>query len=169
MLELMEVQIVVPRINSVLLDVSAVSKDGGIGGGRFYLMNPIYGSNSSSSIFGRVQLVHFSVSLLVSWMFSVNHEANKLTPVHDALFNSSMLTVWLRNLLLEDHDPSVRRELCTGLYKMCLGSTTSGKTGLQCTGPLLSVLSELLDDALAIKPIHRYRTVGTISDISSSF
>ena len=167
MLELMEVQIVVPRINSVLLDVSAVSKDGGIGGGRFYLMNPIYGSNSSSSIFGRVQLVHFSVSLLVSWMFSVNHEANKLTPVHDALFSSSMLTVWLRNLLLEDHDPSVRRELCTGLYKMCLGSTTSGKTGLQCTGPLLSVLLELLDDALAIKPIHRYRTLGTISDISS--
>ena len=167
MLELMEVHTVIPTINGVLLDVSAVSKDGGIGGGRFYLMNPIYGSNASSSIYGRVQLVHFSVSLLVSWMFSVTHEPNKLTPVHDALFNSSMLTVWLRNLLLEDHDPSVRRELCTGLYKMCLGSTTSGKTGLQCTAPLLSVLLELLDDALAIKPINRYRPVGSISDISS--
>ena len=167
MLDLMDVQVVIPRINGVFLDVSAVSKDGGIGGGKFYLMNPIYGSNTSSSIFGRVQLVHFSVSLLVSWMFSVNHEPNKLTLVHDALFNSSTLTIWLRNLLLEDHDPSVRRELCTGLYKMCLGSTTSGKTGLQCTAPLLSVLLALLDDALAIKPLNRYRSMGSLSDISS--
>ena len=167
MLELMDVQTVIPRINGVFLDVSAVSKDGGIGGGKFYLLNPIYGSNASSSIFGRVQLVHFSASLLVSWMFSVTHETNKSTPVHDAFFNSSMLTVWLRSLLLEDHDPSVRRELCTGLYKMCLGSTTTGRTGLQYTAQLLSILLELLDDALAIKPLNRYRAIGSLSDISS--
>ena len=139
MLELMDVETVIPRISGVLLDVSGVSKDGGLGGGKFYMNNSII-SNSSSSIFGRVQLVHYSVSLLVSWLFSAPCDANKLTAVHDALFSTTPLTVWLRNLLLEDFDPSVRRELCTGLYKMCLGSTTSGRTGLLCTTPLLSVL-----------------------------
>lgn len=167
MLDLMDVHKVVPRIGAVLMDVSGVSKDGGIGGGKFYMTNALCNSNASSSIFGRVQLVHYSVSLLVSWLFSVPHEPNKLSPVHDALFSSTSLTIWLRNLLLEDHDPSVRRELCTGLYKMCLGSTTSGRTGLLCTAPLLSALLELLDDALAIKPISRYRTSGSIIDISS--
>ena len=168
MLELMDVHTVIPRISGVLLDVSAVSKDGGIGGGKFYLTNSICGSNASSSIYGRVQLVHYSVSLLVSWLFSVhNDSSSKLTPVHEALFSSTTLTVWLRNLLLEDHDPSVRRELCTGLYKICLGSTTSGRTGLLCTAPLLSVLLELLDDAIAIKPISRYRRSGSANDCSS--
>ena len=166
MLELMDVETVIPRISGVLLDVSGVSKDGGLGGGKFYMNNSICG-NSSSSIFGRVQLVHYSVSLLVSWLFSAPCDANKLTPVHDALFSTTPLTVWLRNLLLEDFDPSVRRELCTGLYKMCLGSTTSGRTGLLCTTPLLSVLLELLDDALAIKPMNRYSSSGMGNDISN--
>ena len=68
----------------------------------------------------------------------------------------SGLLKWLRSLLLDDHDPTVRREVCTGLYKLCLGSTVSGaRTGPSCTAPLLSVLLEFLDDALVMKPIRR--------------
>ena len=164
MLDLMDVNRVMPRINSVLLDVSGVSKAGTRGGGKCHLVSS---GGSSSSIFGRVQLVHYSVSLLVSWLFSVpTEESSHPTPEHDALFSSPSLAVWLRSLLLEDHDPSVRRELCTGLNKICLGSTTSGKTGLQCTAPLLSVLLEFLDEALAMKPITRFRRQSASQDNS---
>ena len=168
MLELMDVATVMSRINSVFLDISAISKDGGRGGGKYYMTNSLSGSTTSSSIFGRVQLVHYGVSLLVSWLFSVPCENNKATPVHETLFSSTTLTIWLRSLLLEDYDPSVRRELCTGLYKMCLGSTTSGRVGLMCTAPLLSALLELLDVALAIKPINRHQNLESANDISNT-
>ena len=89
-----------------------------------------------TGVFGRSQVVHYAMNLLVSWVFS--NEGNE-----DALFSSVGLLRWLRNLLLDDHDPSVRREACTGLYKLCLGTTLSGaRTGSSCTAPLLSVLLE---------------------------
>jgi ubiquitin carboxyl-terminal hydrolase 34 len=66
---------------------------------------------------------------------------------------------------LDDHDPAVRRETCTGLYKMCLGMATNGRTGLSCTAPLLSVLLEFLDDALVMKPANRRSELpGAVED-----
>ena len=132
MLALMSAESVMPRLTSVLLDASR-NKDL---------------SQYRNGVFGRAQVVHFSMSLLVAWIYSVDG-------IEDALFTSNGLHVWLRNLLLDDPDPSVRRELCTGLYKMCMGSTTTGRTGISCTAPLLSILMEFLDDALTMTPTRR--------------
>jgi len=102
-----------------------------------------------TGIYGRAQVVHHVLSLLVSWVFSDDGS------FESALFASNGLPAWLRSLLLDDHDPAVRRETCTGLSKMCLGVATNGRTGLSCTAPLLSVLLEFLDDALVMKPANR--------------
>jgi ubiquitin carboxyl-terminal hydrolase 34 len=96
------------------------------------------------------QVVHFAISLLVAWLYSAEDAGE------DAFLASSNLPAWLRSLLLDDPDPAVRRELCTGLYKLCMGSTTDGKrAGMSCTAPLLSVLLEFLDDALVMTPMRR--------------
>ena len=58
-------------------------------------------------------------------------------------------------MLLEDPDPCVRREVCTGIYRMCLGSSSSGRTGASCVAPLLSILLEFLDNAQMMKPQRR--------------
>ena len=61
-------------------------------------------------------------------------------------------TVWLRRLLLEDHDPAVRRDMCTGIYRMCMGSSSNGRTGVTCVAPMLAILLEFLEDAQLMKP-----------------
>ena len=88
-----------------------------------------------TGVFGRSQVVHYAMNLLVSWVFS--NEGNE-----DALFSSVGLLQWLRNLLLDDHDPSVRREACTGLYKLCLGTTLSGARTGKFIFMFLSFVSE---------------------------
>ncbi|QQP55435.1 Ubiquitin carboxylterminal hydrolase 34like [Caligus rogercresseyi] len=133
MLELMNVDIVMPQITSVLLEVSRVKDP----------------NQYRSGVFGRAQVVHFCLSLLVAWIYSMED-------IEDALLASNGLPAWLRHLVLEDYDPAVRREMCTGLYKLCMGSTTSGKTaGVSVTGPMLSILLEFLDDALLMQPVKR--------------
>ncbi|XP_059086581.1 ubiquitin carboxyl-terminal hydrolase puf-like [Tigriopus californicus] len=134
MLDLMNVECVMPRLISVFLDVSC-PKD----------QNP---AHFRASMFGRAPVVHFAMSLLVAWLYSVDD-------IEDVFFASNGLPAWLRNLLLEDPDPAVRRELCTGLYRMCMGSTTNARTGQSCTAPLLSILLEFLDDALVMTPMRR--------------
>ena len=134
MMALMDVDTVINRTTSVLMEASKFAKDP---------------HTYRTAVFGRSQLIHYAFSLLVSWVFSQGS-------TEDALFSSNGLPAWLRSLLLEDHDPAVRRELCTGLYKMCLGSTPTGnKTGSPCIAPLLSVLLEFMDDALVMKPYRR--------------
>ncbi|CAB4065741.1 USP34 [Lepeophtheirus salmonis] len=132
MLDLMNVDVVMPQITSVLLEVSRVKDP----------------NQYRTGVFGRAQVVHFCLSLLVAWIYSMND-------IEDALLSSNGLPAWLRHLVLEDYDPAVRREMCTGLYKLCMGSTTSGKTGVSVTGPMLSILLEFLDDALLMKPVKR--------------
>jgi ubiquitin carboxyl-terminal hydrolase 34 len=134
MIDLMDMDSVITRTTSVLIEASMFARDP---------------HTYRTGVFGRSQVIHYAMSLLVSWVFS--QDGNE-----DALFSSNGLLKWLRNLLLDDHDPAVRREVCTGLYKLCLGSTPTGsKTGSSCTAPLLSVLLEFLDDALAMKPVRR--------------
>ena len=134
MTDLMDVDTVIAKTTSVLLEASQFAKDP---------------NAYRTGVFGRSQVIHHAMSFLVSWVYS--NQGNE-----DALFSSNGLLKWLRSLLLDDHDPTVRREVCTGLYKLCLGSTVSGaRTGSSCTSPLLSVLLEFLDDALIMKPIRR--------------
>ena len=70
------------------------------------------GSQYRTGLFGRSQVVHFAMSLLVSLVYSGGPE------VREALFTQSSINLWLRQLLLEDHDPAVRREACTGIYRL---------------------------------------------------
>ena len=143
MLELMNGSSAIQRLNSVLLDVALIK--------------------NCDQAFSRVQLVHFAINLLLSWMFSsCGNPGGSEGPSQETsgLFNQStgspvdpVTRKWLKALLLEDHDPAVRREMCMGLHKMCLGSTPSGtRNGLPTTAPLMSVLLEFLDQALTMKP-----------------
>ncbi len=141
MLRMMEADRVVPRLASVLMDASHTKQSQD---------NAFY----RTGVFGRAQVVRFAMSLLVAWLFSAEEEAE------DALFASNGLPAWLKGLLLDDPDPSVRREVCTGLYKMCMGSTSSGRSGATCTAPLLSVLLEFLDEALRMAPQSALRRDG---------
>ena len=45
------------------------------------------------------------------------------------MLSKSEISVWLKQLLLEDPDPAVRREMCTGVYRLCLGTASLGRTG----------------------------------------
>ena len=135
MLGLVSVDVVMPRLSSVLVDAS-YNKDSAL-------------QQYRTGVFGRAQVVHFAMSLLVAWLYSSED-------VEDSFLASSNLPAWLRSLLLDDPDPAVRRELCTGLYKLCMGSTTGGRrAGISCTAPVLSILLEFLDDALVMLPMRR--------------
>ena len=126
----------------------------------------IKNQNDQSFSFGRVQLVHFAINLLLSWMFSSvslpggpgggNAGDGSPDPAPATLIstgNPDIIRRWLKALLLEDHDPAVRREMCLGLHKMCLGTTPSGtRNGLPTIAPLLGVLLEFLEQALSMKP-----------------
>ncbi|XP_023333699.1 ubiquitin carboxyl-terminal hydrolase puf, partial [Eurytemora carolleeae] len=71
------------------------------------------------------------------------------------MFSVCGMSIWLKSLLLEDPDPSVRREICTGIYRLCLGSASNGKTGLDCISPVLSILLQYLGQAQLMKPHRR--------------
>jgi len=132
MLAMMSGEAVLPRLTSVLQDTSR-TKDP---------------NQYRTGMFGRSQVVRFSMSLLISWMFSAEE-------AEDLFFASNGLPAWLTGLLLDDPDPAVRRELCTGLYRMCLGGTHTGRSGASCVAPLLSILLEFLDEALRMTPQRR--------------
>ena len=87
-----------------------------------------------------------AMSLLVSWVYSTHPLAET------AMFSHNDMPVWLRRLLLENHDPAVRREMCTGIYRMCMGSSSNGRTGVTCVAPMLAILLEFLEDAQLMKP-----------------
>ena len=55
---------------------------------------------------------------------------------------------------------NVTMQVCTGLYRLCLGSAANGgHTGLHCIGPVLAILLQYLDEAQLMKP-HRWFTIG---------
>ena len=102
-----------------------------------------------TGMFGRGQIVHFAMSLLVSWIFSGDQG------VKEMMLNESNISIWLQHLLLEDPDPSVRREMCTGVYRLCLGTNSQGKTGATLIAPMLEILLQYLDHAQRMKPPRR--------------
>ncbi|KAL1475021.1 hypothetical protein MTO96_037596 [Rhipicephalus appendiculatus] len=60
---------------------------------------------------------------------------------------------WLRRLVLDDPDPAVRREACTGLYRLCLGVDADGRGGQAYIGPLLASLLDFLSAAQSMQPL----------------
>jgi len=88
------------------------------------------------------------MALLVSWVHSGE-------PVRQALFAAPHFPKWLQRLVLEDPEPAVRREVCTALYRLCLGSSPpvpAANTGLNVTAHLLSHLLEYLVIAETMRP-----------------
>ena len=129
MLELMECPSVMVTLGHVFLD----SKDG---------------SSYRTGMFGRGQIVHFAMSLLVSWVYS-----DTSGQVEDMMFSQSEISVWLKQLLSED--PAVRREMCTGVYRLCLGTASQGRTGAGMIAPLLAILLQYFEHAQTMKPPRR--------------
>lgn len=148
MLSMMSADSVMPRITSILNEAS-LPKD----------LN-----HYKTGLFGRSQVIHYTMALLVCWVHS-DHT------IRQSLFSTSenFGRSWLRRLVLEDPEPAVRREICTALYKLCLGSTTGSseeekeenverrceRTGLIV--PMLNTLLEHLHVAEAMHPSHRRR------------
>ena len=75
-----------------------------------------------TGFYGRNQIVHHTLVFLTSWAYSD-------PSVGSALFSCNNFPILLKKLVLDDPDPAVRREACTGLYKMCLGYSSSQKKG----------------------------------------
>jgi len=88
------------------------------------------------------QVVHFAMALLVSWVHS-SDEAK------ECLFASAEFKEWLRRLVLEDPEPSVRREVCAALCRMCL---CAGSSSAAISAPLLAQLLQFLPAAQEIRP-----------------
>ena len=53
------------------------------------------GSSYRTGMFGRGQIVHFAMSLLVSWVYS-----DTSGQVEDMMLSQSEISVWLKQLLL---------------------------------------------------------------------
>ncbi|XP_050445730.1 ubiquitin carboxyl-terminal hydrolase 34 isoform X1 [Cataglyphis hispanica] len=138
MLRMMNVDTMMPRITSILNDASL----------------PLDPNHYKTGLFGRSQVIHYTMALLVCWVHSD-------PAVRQYLFSSSepFGKTWLRRLILEDPEPAVRREVCTALYKLCLGSTgAEDDNSEQMPGlivPMLNTLLEHLVIAEAMQPSHR--------------
>lgn len=101
-----------------------------------------------TGFWGRAQVVHYAMAVLVCWAFSCDH-------VRTSLYLQKDFPEWLRRLVLEDPEPSVRKEACIGLYRLCLGVSTEGKTGSAYSPDLISHLLKCLPASLSIKPSHK--------------
>ena len=57
------------------------------------------------------------------------------------MLSQSEISVWLKQLLLEDPDPALRLEMCIGVYRLCLGTASQGRTGAGMFAILLQTLT----------------------------
>ncbi|KAK0163763.1 hypothetical protein PV328_002459 [Microctonus aethiopoides] len=146
MLSMMTVDAVMQRITSILNEASM----------------PRDPNHYKTGLFGRSQVIHYAMALLVCWVHSdINVRQN--------LFFSTepFGQTWLRRLVLEDPEPAVRREVCTALYRLCLGTTgheedEDGGTARpsDATNLIVSMLNTLLEYLIvaeAMQPSHRRR------------
>lgn len=86
------------------------------------------------------------MALLVSWLHC-REEARQ------ALFQSSNFSIWLQRLVLEDPEPAVRREVCSALYKLCLGVSAQGDVfDNTLIAPMLSELLLYMEKAEGMRP-----------------
>jgi ubiquitin carboxyl-terminal hydrolase 34 len=120
MLSVMEVQLVMTRLTNILQACS----------------HPRDPNHYKTGFWGRAQVVHYAMALLVCWAFS--HESVRVT-----LYSQLEFSTWLRKLVLEDPEPAVRREICMGLYRLCLGISSDGRNGIAYAPALISHLLQV--------------------------
>ncbi|XP_020817577.1 ubiquitin carboxyl-terminal hydrolase 34 [Drosophila serrata] len=133
MLQLMEVPECLARLSSILNDevyqqqqVASASS----------LVFPYQFHQLRTGFWGRAQLIQFAMNILVSFVHA-SAEARRLLWAQADGDHCR----WLQKFILEDPEPAVRREICAGLYRICLGHAHSYRLLLV---PLLHKLIALL-------------------------
>ncbi|XP_039283222.1 ubiquitin carboxyl-terminal hydrolase 34 isoform X3 [Nilaparvata lugens] len=120
MLQEMKIDTVIPRLTSILYEASL----------------PRDPNHYKTGFWGRAQVVQYAMSVVVSWAHTVNG-------VREALCAEERFVTWLRRLILEEPEPSVRREVCSALYKLCTP---------QHAPAMLAHLLQFLDNAEKMRP-----------------
>lgn len=128
MLKLMKIDLVIPKLMSILNELSY----------------PKHPKEIKTGFWGRAQVIHFLMTLVLSWSHSVNG-------ICEALLESNHFSMWLCNLVLEDPDPLVRHEICVALYRLC-AVPPANRTAATL---LLSQLIKFLDKAECMQPQTR--------------
>ncbi|XP_059621857.1 ubiquitin carboxyl-terminal hydrolase puf [Phlebotomus argentipes] len=136
MLPLMSVRPTLKRLSSILNDSSL----------------PLNPHHFKTGIWGRAQVIHFTMNLLVCFVHSSPQ-------AREQLWSDPDNCTWLQRLILNDPEPAVRREACAGLYRVCLGNA---KTFYEITAPLLSKLINFLP--IAEKMICQNQNVSLATD-----
>uniref|UniRef100_A0AAG5CQR3 ubiquitinyl hydrolase 1 n=1 Tax=Anopheles atroparvus TaxID=41427 RepID=A0AAG5CQR3_ANOAO len=95
-----------------------------------------------TGLFGRPQVIHYAMNVLVCY-------AHSCRDVRRMLWTVEANGHWLQRLILDDPEPAVRREACAALYRLCLGNA---QTYYELMAPLLSKLVALLPLAENMKP-----------------
>ena len=107
-------------------------------------------SSYQTGFYGRAQIVHHTITFITSWSFSD-------VTVGNILFKLPNFASILKKLVLDDPDPSVRREACSGFYRLCLGQTLSvnginERKGLLFIPSLLNSLLSFISVAQNMRP-----------------
>ncbi|XP_053672069.1 ubiquitin carboxyl-terminal hydrolase puf [Anopheles nili] len=103
---------------------------------------PVNPNLFKTGLFGRPQVIHYAMNLLVCY-------AHSCKEVRRMLWTIEANAHWLQRLILDDPEPAVRREACAALYRLCLGNA---QTYYELMAPLLSKLVALLPLAENMKP-----------------
>ena len=51
-------------------------------------------------------------------------------------------------------------QVCTGIYRLCLGTASNQRSGASCVAPMLAILLDFLDDAQSMQPQRRENCQG---------
>ncbi|KAJ8674345.1 hypothetical protein QAD02_005607 [Eretmocerus hayati] len=151
LLALMDQKTVLPRITNIL-ELASLPRDP---------------NQYKTGLFGRSQVIHYAMALLVCWVHS-DPSIGQLLFTTESTFGDT----WLQRLVLEDPEPAVRREVCTALYKLCLGTVESDEdilstciydsTPANLIVPLLTELLKYLPIAETMQPTRRKSDVASI-------
>lgn len=127
MLEMMSVDECLKRLSSILNDEAYAN----------YLANTSAYHHLRTGFWGRAQVVQFAMNIMVSFVHA-SADARK------SLWSYPDYCNWVQKFILDDPEPAVRREICAGLYRICLGNTQSHQLLL---APLLRKLISFLSVA----------------------
>nr|NP_001262922.1 puffyeye, isoform G [Drosophila melanogaster]AGB96302.1 puffyeye, isoform G [Drosophila melanogaster] len=133
MLQLMEVPQCLTRLSSILNDEVHQQHQASSANP---LVFPYQFQHLRTGFWGRAQLIQFAMNILVSFVHA-SAEARRLLWAPTGTDHCR----WLQKFILEDPEPAVRREICAGLYRICLGNAHSYRLLL---APLLHKLIALL-------------------------
>ncbi|GIX80708.1 ubiquitin carboxyl-terminal hydrolase 34 [Caerostris darwini] len=135
-------KLLIPKLNKVMLKI--MNKTESVMKALLSLLSeaasPCDPNQYKTGFWGRAQVVSCAMTLLVSWAFSEPQ-------VYVHIFQYSSLDSLLKRLVLDHPEPALRREACTGLYRLCLGTNADGITGCRFVAPLLSRLLSFLSVA----------------------